>query len=123
MKIEFHPDVLKQLQRLPHEVAAAALTVAEGLAEQPYPSEATKVAGSNNDWRLRSGQYRIVYEIDDAAEVLRIFSIGKAADAYREKEGRHRSVAQRRPPLVIGRYSGRLIAGREVRGHPPRREP
>lgn len=118
MRIEFHPDVVRQLQRLQHEVAETALAVIEGLAERPRPRGAKKLAGRNNDWRLRSGQYRIVYEIDDADDVVRIFMVAKLGDAYREPDAPRAAGAARGPELVIGRYSGRLISARVPRSHP-----
>ncbi|WP_330233622.1 type II toxin-antitoxin system RelE/ParE family toxin [Nocardia sp. NBC_00508] len=83
MKIAFHPDVLKQLQRLPRDVLEAALHAIIGLTENPRPTGAKKLVGSHDDWRVRIGQYRIVYEIDDSEQVITIFIVAKRSDAYR----------------------------------------
>ncbi|HEX7322000.1 MAG TPA: type II toxin-antitoxin system RelE/ParE family toxin [Mycobacterium sp.] len=83
MRIVFHPDVLKQLQRLPRDVFETALQMIIGLAENPRPVGVKKLVGALNDWRVRFGQYRIVYQIDDSDAVVTIFAVVKRSDAYR----------------------------------------
>ncbi|MDT5049476.1 MAG: mRNA interferase RelE/StbE [Mycobacterium sp.] len=83
MRIQFHPDVLKQLQRLPRAEFEKALHAIVGLSHEPRPSGAKKLVGSANDWRVRFGQYRIVYSIDDGAGELTVFIVAKRSDAYR----------------------------------------
>ncbi|NDL58862.1 type II toxin-antitoxin system RelE/ParE family toxin [Phytoactinopolyspora mesophila] len=83
MKIQFHPDVLKQLQRLPRDAFETALLRIIDLTTEPRPHGAKKLAGSDHDWRIRFGQYRIVYEINDAERTVTIFTVAKRSDAYR----------------------------------------
>jgi mRNA interferase RelE/StbE len=84
VKVEFHPEVLKQLQRLPRDAFETALQKIIGLATEPRPHGAKKLAGGGGrDWRIRFGQYRIVYEINDDRQTLTIFTVAKRSDAYR----------------------------------------
>jgi len=85
MKVQFHPDVLKQLQRLPRAEFETALQMIIGLSHDPRPAGAKKLVGgsSSSDWRMRFGQYRIVYSVDDAAAVVTAFLVAKRSDAYR----------------------------------------
>jgi len=83
MRIQFHPDVLKQMQRLPRAEFETVLHKIIGLSHDPRPSGAKKLVGSATDWRVRFGQYRIVYSIDDVAGVLTVFVVAKRSDAYR----------------------------------------
>ncbi|MEV6324492.1 type II toxin-antitoxin system RelE/ParE family toxin [Nocardia sp. NPDC051787] len=83
MRIEFHPDTLKQLQRLPRDVFEAALQAIIGLSKEPRPAGAKKLVGSRDDWRVRIGQYRIVYEIDDEEQLVTIYTVAKRSDVYR----------------------------------------
>jgi len=83
MRIQFHPDVLRQLQRLPRAEFEKALQTIIGLSHDPLPSGAKKLVGSANDWRVRLGQYRIVYSMDDAAGEVTVFIAAKRSDAYR----------------------------------------
>ena len=53
------------------------------LAENPRPPGSRKIAGSTTDWRLRVGDYRIIYEIDDAEKAIRVFRIRHRREAYR----------------------------------------
>lgn len=85
MRLEFHPDVLKQLQRLPRAEFERALQTIIDLSHDPRPSGAKKLVGSANDWRVRFGQYRIVYSIDDAAGEVTVIIVAKRSDAYRER--------------------------------------
>jgi len=82
MKVRFHPDVLKQLQRLPRTEFETALQTIIGLSHDPRPTGAKKLVGSTNDWRVRFGQYRIVYSIDDTAAEVTVFIVAKRSDAY-----------------------------------------
>lgn len=83
VKVAFHPDVLKQLQCLPRETFETALQRIIGLAHDPHPNGAKKLIGAHDDWRIRFGQYRIVYEIDDAEQTIIIFTVAKRSDTYR----------------------------------------
>ncbi len=83
MRIEFHPEVLKQLQRLPREAFGTALRMIIDLADDPRPTGVKKIVGSPNDWRIRFGQYRIVYSIDDKTGTITVFVVAKRSDAYR----------------------------------------
>ncbi|BBY08325.1 type II toxin-antitoxin system RelE family toxin [Mycobacterium noviomagense] len=83
MRIAFHPDVLKQLQHLPRDTVETALHTIIELGENPRPVGAKKLVGTKNEWRIRFGQYRIVYHIDDEDAVITVFTVVKRSDAYR----------------------------------------
>ncbi|MFJ1461299.1 type II toxin-antitoxin system RelE/ParE family toxin [Nocardia sp. N2S4-5] len=83
MKIAFHPETLKQLQKLPRDAFEAALQAIIALSHEPRPTGARKLVGSHSDWRVRIGQYRIVYEIDEAAQLITVYIVAKRSDAYR----------------------------------------
>lgn len=83
MKILFHPDVLKQLQRIPRTELETALQTIIPLSHEPRPPGAKKLVGATNDWRVRFGQYRIVYSVDDKASEITVFVVAKRSDAYR----------------------------------------
>jgi mRNA interferase RelE/StbE len=53
------------------------------LATNPRPRGCRKIVGSVADWRVRVGEYRIVYEIDDARRTVRIMYVRHRRDAYR----------------------------------------
>jgi mRNA interferase RelE/StbE len=53
------------------------------LKDNPRPPITLKITGSKNDWRLRIGDYRVIYEIDDQKRLVRIFRIKHRREAYR----------------------------------------
>jgi mRNA interferase RelE/StbE len=83
VRICFHPDVYKQLQQLPRAAFVAALNAIVGLVGEPRPAGVRKLVGSESDWRTRIGEYRIVYEIDEKAEVLTVMRVAHRRDVYR----------------------------------------
>lgn len=82
MKIEFHPDVLKQLQRLPRPIFGRALHQVIDLGATPRPPGAIKLAGSHGDYRVRIGEYHIVYTIDEPGNTLTVLRVGHRRDVY-----------------------------------------
>lgn len=55
-----------------------------GLSEDPRPRVARKMRGTGNleDWRVRVGDYRIVYRVDDEAEEILVLDIGHRQSVY-----------------------------------------
>ncbi len=54
------------------------------LAREPRPSGGEKLAGSKSLWRVRQGDYRIVYAVDDAARVVEVVKVGHRREVYRK---------------------------------------
>jgi mRNA interferase RelE/StbE len=54
-----------------------------GLAANPRSQKTEKLAGYDDRYRIRHGQYRIVYFIDDAQRQVTIFKVGHRKDVYR----------------------------------------
>jgi mRNA interferase RelE/StbE len=55
----------------------------QGLATNPRPNGSEKLAGYSDRYRVRQGNYRIVYLIDDGASEVTIFKVGDRKDVYR----------------------------------------
>jgi mRNA interferase RelE/StbE len=55
----------------------------QGLATNPRPSGCRKLAGSVHDWRIRVGDYRVIYEIADAVRIVRINRVRHRREVYR----------------------------------------
>jgi mRNA interferase RelE/StbE len=83
VNVAFHPDVYKQLQQLPRTVCAAALSAIIAVPHNLRPAGVKKLVGSRSDWRIRIGEYRIVYEIDDNTKIVTILGVAHRRDAYR----------------------------------------
>jgi mRNA interferase RelE/StbE len=59
----------RDLKSLPTSIFNRIVSRIKTLSENPRPSGCHKLVGSRNDWRIRIGDYRVVYEIDDPHKV------------------------------------------------------
>ena len=73
----------RDLKRLPAEIFHRIIPRIQGLADNPRPLGCRKLTGSVSDWRIRVGDYRVVYEIDETENVVRIFRVRHRREAYR----------------------------------------
>jgi mRNA interferase RelE/StbE len=71
------------LKRLPTSIFHRIIPQIKALAENPRPSGCRKITGSKNDWRIRIGDYRIIYEIDEKAKAVRIMRVRHRREVYR----------------------------------------
>jgi len=62
-QIEFKSSALKELEELPPQIIPRAIATIKGLAENPYPSGVKKLAGFEHTYRIRIGDYRVMYEV------------------------------------------------------------
>ncbi len=53
------------------------------LSENPRPIGCRKITNSKNDWRIRIGDYRVIYEIDEKEKVVRVMRVRPRRDVYR----------------------------------------
>jgi mRNA interferase RelE/StbE len=80
-EIGFRAGVRKDLKRIPKaEVARIMQRIAE-LAEDPRPSGAEKLS-TRERYRIRQGDYRIVYEIEDRIVTVWVVKVGDRRDVY-----------------------------------------
>lgn len=59
------------------------LEAINSLADSPRPPDAKKLAGSEDRYRIRVGNYRIIYEVEDSAILVLVIDIGHRRDIYR----------------------------------------
>jgi mRNA interferase RelE/StbE len=81
--IGFARSARKELERLPGDVASRILTKIEMLAGNPRPLGVVKLQGQENLWRLRVGDYRVVYSIDENSKAIDVSIIRHRRDVYR----------------------------------------
>ncbi len=55
----------------------------ELLAENPRPPAATQLVGGSGEWRVRTGDYRIIYEIHDGELLVLVIVVGHRREVYR----------------------------------------
>jgi len=81
-RVEVAPAAVRQLRKLDPPVRRRIQAAIELLAEQPRPSGATKLVGGEGEWRVRTGDYRIVYEIHDSMLLVLVVAVGHRRDIY-----------------------------------------
>ncbi|MFN8253999.1 MAG: type II toxin-antitoxin system RelE/ParE family toxin [Ferruginibacter sp.] len=82
--ISIKPSALKELACLPKATAKKAGKAIDGLAVNPRPEGVKKLKGSNeNLYRIRVGDYRIIYLIEDEIKIVDIRRIGHRKDIYK----------------------------------------
>ena len=77
------PAVDKQLSRLPRSVQRRLADAIEGLELNPRPHGVKKLEGHDNLWRVRVGDYRIIYTIEDDRLLVLVVKLGHRGDVYR----------------------------------------
>lgn len=73
----------KQLRRIPDPAHDRLVKAILPLAEKPRPNGTKKLSGSTKDWRIRVGDYRVLYEIAEEIRIVRIYRVAHRRDAYR----------------------------------------
>lgn len=74
----------KDLDGLPISVQRRIRALIDGLASDPRPHGAQSMAGLDDTYRIRVGDYRVVYAIDDAEQLVVIARVGHRRDVYRQ---------------------------------------
>ena len=80
--IEFRPSVLKSLKRLPKRDLVRIKKKIEELGRNLPEPNTTKMKGNNSFYRVRTGDYRIIYEIHEDRLVVLIVKVGHRKDIY-----------------------------------------
>ncbi len=82
-QIEWKKSALRELKQLDRKSIPRVISAVESLSTGPFPSGVRKLQGSDNTYRVRIGQYRIVYEIFQGKIVIVIIRVRHRKDAYR----------------------------------------
>ena len=81
-KISFRRSAEKELRRATKNAIPRLVGKIESLSENPRPSASKMLQGEDRYWRLRVGDCRVVYEIDDAARAMMIIKIGHRREIH-----------------------------------------
>jgi mRNA interferase RelE/StbE len=82
-RVVFARSARRELERLEGIIARRIISRVEALATDPRPPGCVKLQGCADLWRIRVGNYRVVYAIDENARVLDIRVVRHRSDAYR----------------------------------------
>ena len=81
--VEVKPPARKELEALPDNVLLARVVrKLEALGRAPRPAGCKKLKGYKDQWRVRAGDWRVVYIIDDAAKLVSVTRIAHRREVY-----------------------------------------
>ena len=84
-RISLSPAAARQLRKFDPQVRRRIQGVLELLAVEPRPPAATRLVGGSGEWRVRTGDYRIVYEIEDQELLVLVLRVGHRREIYRAR--------------------------------------
>ena len=81
--IIFKPSVEKDLRSLPRPMVARVFKRVEALRDDPFPRRSLKLAGAEELYRIRVGDYRVIYAVDKKNQQILVHYVRHRRDAYR----------------------------------------
>ena len=82
-KIVFKPSVEKDLRGLPKTVVERVVKRIEDLRTEPFPPVCARLEAAERLFRVRVGEYRVVYEVDGKARLITVHYVRHRRDVYR----------------------------------------
>ncbi len=82
--LQFKPSVEKDFKSLSKATLLRAFKQIIALQNEPRPHQSIKLSGMDYMYRLRIGDYRIVYEVDEKAKLVTIHYVRHRRDVYRQ---------------------------------------
>lgn len=83
--ITFKPSAGRAFDRLPADAKKRVAAVIDDLASDPRPRGVSKLAGETDLFRIRAGDYRVIYQIQDRELLVLVVRIGHRRDVYRDR--------------------------------------
>jgi len=84
-QVEFIRKASKQLAKLPEDVKQRINIKVQELTDNPRPSGVVKLESSNNRYRIRVGDYRVLYEIIDDLLIVTVVKLGHHREVYQNE--------------------------------------
>jgi mRNA interferase RelE/StbE len=81
-KIELKPSAQRELKKLPKRLQRRIVNKIDLLADDPRPSGAEKLSGGHDYYRIRVGDYRILYEIQDKVLLVIVIRVAHRKEVY-----------------------------------------
>lgn len=82
-KIEWKRSAIKELEKLPRPMISRIVSAVDNLSSTPYPQGVRKLAGTEDSYRIRIGNYRVIYKIIENKLIVEIIRVGHRKDIYR----------------------------------------
>ena len=85
-RIEFRASARRDFKKLRMDVQQQIAPVIDALATNPRPSGVVKMEGKGDFYRVRCGDYRIVYDIQDGVLLVLVVKVAKRGDVYKKRK-------------------------------------
>ena len=82
-RVEWKKSTKKDLSKLPASVAARVVAAVALLGENPFPHGVEKLSGAENSYRIRLGDYRVVYNVFREWRLVEVQRVRHRKDVYR----------------------------------------
>jgi mRNA interferase RelE/StbE len=83
-RIEWKSSAEKELKAIDRQHIPRILEAVESLTINPFPSQSRKLRDVEKSYRIRVGDYRIVYQVDEKEGMVTIYHIRHRKDIYRQ---------------------------------------
>ncbi|MBI5049242.1 MAG: type II toxin-antitoxin system RelE/ParE family toxin [Deltaproteobacteria bacterium] len=83
-KIEWKGSSERDIRNIDRQYVHRIINVIESLSENPFPVQFKKLRDSELTYRIRVGDYRVIYQVDLQKKVVTIYHIRHRKDAYRK---------------------------------------
>ena len=83
-KLVWRSSTKKDLRKLPRPEVPRIIAAAEALATDPFSHGCEKLSGAEQTYRIRIGDYRLLYEVDATAHVVEIERVRHRKDVFRK---------------------------------------
>lgn len=81
-RVEFTAAAARQVKKLPRPARDRVLDAIDDLQDDPRPHGAKKLAGEQRAWRVRVGDYRVIYDVLDSELVVTVVRAGHRREVY-----------------------------------------
>ena len=81
--VSLMPQAQKDLDSFSGKFLSKLENIILGLYDEPRPHNSKKLSGGGSKWRIRMGNYRILYEIDDSKNLVKVYRIADRKEVYR----------------------------------------
>jgi len=81
--LQFKPSAIKQLEKLSRDVQKRIAAKIQALRDDPFPERSKKLSGVPDTWRIRIGDYRVIYQVHRGILLVLVLTVGHRREVYR----------------------------------------
>ncbi|MHB1926713.1 MAG: type II toxin-antitoxin system RelE family toxin [Leptospirillum sp.] len=82
-KVVWKRSAEKELRKLPKEIIRKLLDQVSMLSRDPFPAGVKKIVNTESVFRLRAGDYRLIFRVEQSKLIIEVILVGHRRDVYR----------------------------------------